>query len=95
VNKVIKTRNYFFIQFIPLYSLKFILSDQIYVVGGNDGQSILNACEVYDYKRKNVKRLAQMHDKRDELAVVQGPDGKLYAIGGFGAPASTSQTSEN
>ena len=27
-----------------------------------------------------------MKYKRDELAVTLGPDGKLYAVGGFGGP---------
>jgi len=32
-----------------------------------------------------------MIQKRDELAVALGPDGKIYAIGGYGGGSSSSQ----
>ena len=56
------------------------------VIGGNDGNSILNAFEAYNLKEKKVKKMPTMIHNRDELAVAVGPDQKIYAIGGFGGP---------
>lgn len=36
-----------------------------------------------------------MIQKRDELAVSLGPDGKIYAIGGYGGGNSTVNTSNS
>jgi hypothetical protein len=55
--------------------------DNIYVVGGNDGEKILSTLEIYDYHLRKVSKLAEMKEKRDELAVTIGSDNKIYAIG--------------
>ena len=60
--------------------------DEVLVIGGNDGNSILNAFEAYNLKDKKVKKMPTMIHNRDELAVAIGPDQKIYAIGGFGGP---------
>jgi hypothetical protein len=36
---------------------------------------------MYDYKLKKTTQLAEMREKRDELAVTIGNDDKIYAIG--------------
>ncbi|EAS03065.2 kelch motif protein (macronuclear) [Tetrahymena thermophila SB210] len=64
-------------------------NDMIYVVGGNDGYGILDTMEVYDFVLKQVRPYPKMLEKRDELAVTQGLDGKIYAIGGFGGEYNT------
>ena len=61
-------------------------SDDIYIVGGNDGTNVLKVFEKYNVKSKQWTTLPQLKYKRDELAVVVGPDQKIYAIGGFGGP---------
>ena len=33
--------------------------------------------------------MPSLNTKRDELAVTVGPDGMVYAIGGYGGPANT------
>ena len=37
-----------------------------------------------DLKRGKWQRLPDMRSRRDELQVAIGPDGSVYAIGGFG-----------
>ncbi|KAL4445683.1 hypothetical protein ABPG74_006234 [Tetrahymena malaccensis] len=64
-------------------------NDMIYVVGGNDGYGILDTMEVYDFVLKQIRPYPKMLEKRDELAVTQGLDGKIYAIGGFGGEYNT------
>lgn len=61
----------------------------VYVIGGNDGYGILDTMEIYDFVLKQVKTYPKMLEKRDELAVTQGLDGKIYAIGGFGGDTNT------
>lgn len=56
----------------------------VYVVGGNDGQSILDTVEIYDMALQQVKQFPRMFEKRENLAVIQDLEGKIYAIGGFG-----------
>lgn len=60
--------------------------DDLYIIGGNDGTSILNVAEIYQLKEKRIKKLKSMNHARDELAIAIGTDQKLYAIGGFGGP---------
>lgn len=60
----------------------------IYVIGGNDGQSILDTMEMYDFVINQVKQFPRMLEKRDELGVALGFDGKIYAIGGFGGDSN-------
>ncbi|EGR31203.1 kelch-like 12, putative [Ichthyophthirius multifiliis] len=58
--------------------------NKIIVVGGNDGQSIQYSTELYDLNNLSVIKLENMNEKRDELAIAQGLDKRIYAIGGFG-----------
>lgn len=60
--------------------------DELYIIGGNDGISILTIAEQYDLKDKKIKKLKSMNHARDELAIAIGTDQKIYAIGGFGGP---------
>jgi N-acetylneuraminic acid mutarotase len=56
----------------------------MYLIGGNDGEKLLNIVELYDYKYAKHYTKQSMKEERDELAVAKGNDGKIYAIGGYG-----------
>lgn len=56
---------------------------KIFFVGGNSG-SVLRKFDCLDLKKGKWSRWPDMLQKRDELAVTLGPDGKVYAIGGYG-----------
>eukprot|EP01016_Furgasonia_blochmanni_P007315 TRINITY_DN12935_c0_g1_i1.p1 TRINITY_DN12935_c0_g1~~TRINITY_DN12935_c0_g1_i1.p1 ORF type:complete len:282 (-),score=50.23 TRINITY_DN12935_c0_g1_i1:373-1158(-) len=66
-----------------------IINDELYVCGGNDGNNALRVFESYNFKTKSWKSLPPLKFKRDELSLVLGHDGRLYAIGGFGGPTNT------
>ena len=61
---------------------------RIYFCGGNSGQgqngSVLRRFDCLDLKKGKWNKLPDMLMKRDELSVAFGPDGRIYAIGGFG-----------
>ena len=61
---------------------------RIYFCGGNSGSgsngSVLRKFDCLDLKKGKWTRLSDMLMKRDELSVAFGPDGNIYAIGGFG-----------
>ena len=61
---------------------------RIYFCGGNSGSgsngSVLRKFDCLDLKKGKWTRLGDMLMKRDELSVAFGPDGNIYAIGGFG-----------
>ena len=61
---------------------------RIYFCGGNSGSgsngSVLRKFDCLDLKKGKWTRLNDMLMKRDELSVAFGPDGNIYAIGGFG-----------
>ena len=61
---------------------------RIYFCGGNSGSgsngSVLRKFDCLDLKKGKWSRLNDMLMKRDELSVAFGPDGNIYAIGGFG-----------
>ena len=61
---------------------------KIYFCGGNSGNgsngSVLRKFDTLDLRKDKWTRLPDMMVKRDELSVALGPDGKVYAIGGFG-----------
>jgi len=61
---------------------------RIYFCGGNSGSgsngSVLRKFDCLDLKKGKWARLSDMLMKRDELSVAFGPDGNIYAIGGFG-----------
>jgi influenza virus NS1A-binding protein len=61
---------------------------RIYFCGGNSGQgqagSVLRRFDCLDLKKGKWAKLPDMIMRRDELSVAFGPDGKIYAIGGFG-----------
>lgn len=54
-----------------LFPFVFIFSfvDLVYVVGGNDGRSILNRVEMYDFALNQIRECPGMIEKRDELAI--------------------------
>jgi kelch-like protein 10 len=56
----------------------------IYIIGGNDGENILNSVDILDILTGEWTRAESMLEMRDELAVCLGKDNKIYAIGGFG-----------
>ena len=67
-----------------------LVSSDLYVVGGSDGVP-LKSLEIW-----NGTEWAQgpsMKIRRDELAVVLGPDLQLYALGGYGGTEMVSQRS--
>ena len=57
----------------------------MFLIGGNDGH-ILNKVEMLDFSITDPSWTITSHMKikRDELAVTVGPDGMIYAIGGYG-----------
>lgn len=66
-----------------------LLSDkQLIIVGGNDGE-VLSSMHLLSLTTGEWSELPPMNYVRDELAVTIGPDGKIYAIGGYGGPEST------
>ena len=56
---------------------------EVYAIGGNDGH-VLNRVDKLDLKTGRWESLPPMNKKRDELSVTIGPDGRIYAIGGYG-----------
>ena len=61
---------------------------KIFFCGGNSG-SVLRKFDCLDLKKGKWSRLQEMIQKRDELAVALGPDGMVYAIGGYGGGSSS------
>jgi len=55
----------------------------IFVVGGNDS-SVLDKVDVFDLDKKKWNIYPSLWVKWDELAMTIGPDGKIYAVGGYG-----------
>jgi len=70
------------------FSNVLINDNQLIVVGGNDGQ-VLNRMDLLNLKTGVWSEMPSMHTKRDELSIAIGPDGKVYAIGGYGGSDST------
>lgn len=55
------------------------------MIGGNNGDIVEDSVEVYDGRGVRLpQQLGKMNERRDELGVTLGLDGKIYAIGGFG-----------
>jgi N-acetylneuraminic acid mutarotase len=63
---------------------------KIFFCGGNSG-SVLRKFDCLDLKKGKWSRLPEMIQKRDELAVAMGPDGRIYAIGGYGGGGGSTQ----
>lgn len=61
----------------------------LYVVGGNDGQGAIANVDCYNQNSGKWYKCPSMHEKRDELSVILGFDGNIYAIGGFGGIGNT------
>jgi len=61
----------------------------LYICGGSDGR-ILNTFISLDTKTNKWKSLENLHEKREENALVLGPDNKIYAVGGFNGKKSLS-----
>lgn len=72
---------------------------RIYFCGGNSGSgsngSVLRKFDCLDLKKGKWTRLGDMLMKRDELSVAFGPDGNIYAIGGFGGGLANATAPEN
>jgi len=61
-----------------------LLKDNIYIAGGNDGHSSMTTFESYNMRLKKWTTLAPLASRKEEMAIVAGPDLKIYVIGGFG-----------
>ena len=59
----------------------------IYICGGSDGH-ILRSFDRLDLASNTWKALASMRGKREEHGLTIGPEGKIYAIGGFNGKSS-------
>lgn len=70
------------------FSCALLNEKQLMTIGGNDGQ-VLDNVDLLNFSTGIWSELPQMSTKRDELAVTVGPDGKIYAIGGYGGQNST------
>ena len=66
-----------------------VFNDDLFVVGGNSGEELLNTFERYSQYEGVWKKLDSMNERRDELAVTVGRDSRIYAIGGFGGSENT------
>lgn len=66
---------------------------KIFFCGGNSG-SVVRKFDCLDLKKGKWSRCPDMLHKRDELAVALGPDGKIYAIGGYGGASANKQLEE-
>ncbi len=66
---------------------------KIFFCGGNSG-NVVRKFDCLDLKKGKWSRCPDMLHKRDELAVALGPDGKIYAIGGYGGASSSSKNQE-
>lgn len=60
-----------------------VLQEYVYIVGGSDGVP-LKSMEIWNGVEWSLG--ASMKVRRDELALVAGPDLQLYALGGYGGP---------
>lgn len=60
---------------------------RIFFCGGNSG-SVLRKFDCLDLKKGKWLRFPDLIYKRDELAVTLGPDGMVYAIGGYGGQSA-------
>jgi hypothetical protein len=58
------------------------LDGRIYVLGGNDGHSVLREVEAYSPATNTRQPVASMLHPREGLAAATGPDGHIYAVGG-------------
>lgn len=71
---------------------------RIYALGGETsdrtGSHVLSTVEAYAPETNTWAELAPMPTARDELAAVTGPDGRIYAIGGFAFPEQSLDTVE-
>jgi hypothetical protein len=70
------------------FSCGLLNEKQLITIGGNDGQ-VLDSVDLLNLTTGMWSELPKMSTKRDELAVTVGPDGKIYAIGGYGGQNST------
>jgi N-acetylneuraminic acid mutarotase len=57
----------------------------IIVIGGNDGK-VLSRVDVLNVQTMEWSKLPSMNMMRDEMAAALGPDGRIYAVGGYGGP---------
>ena len=59
------------------------INNKVYIIGGNDGK-IRSQVDCLDLDTKLWTSIASLNLRRDEVAATFGPDGWLYAIGGYG-----------
>jgi N-acetylneuraminic acid mutarotase len=64
------------------------------ITGGNYATGILNTVEAYDSTTNTWSTLAPMPTAREGLAAATGPDGRIYAIGGYTSSNGTVNTVE-
>lgn len=66
---------------------EFIIAGTLAICGGNTGSNIINKFYMITFKKGEtvpmILEMPSMITPREEFALVMGPDGKLYAIGGY------------
>lgn len=62
----------------------------IYAIGGLIGNISTNQVERYNTATDTWQNVASMNNARSDLAAAVGPDGRIYAIGGYNSPGGTS-----
>jgi len=67
-------------------------NSHLYVIGGNDGR-VQSRVERLNLQSLEWEKMPKMHMKRDELAACIGPDGCIYAVGGYGGGDNSSLAS--
>ena len=71
-------------------------NQKLYVLGGHDGVQIQKKCYVLNLETQDKWRdFSEMIYRRDELAATLGPEGYIYAIGGFGSSGGVASESLN
>ena len=59
-------------------------NNHLFVIGGNDSR-VRASVDVLDLDTLEWSRGPPLNEKRDELAATLGPDGHIYAVGGYSA----------
>lgn len=63
-----------------------IINQKIYVLGGHDGVQIQKKCYTLNLEsNEGWKEFPEMNYRRDELGATVGPEGYIYAMGGYGS----------
>lgn len=63
------------------------IAGTIAICGGNTGPNIINKFYMITFKKgetvPQISEMPPMIKAREEFALVMGPEGKLYAVGGY------------